>query len=180
MFTTLDYVRFPTYLFKCLFQCYINIFWKRASPVDTCLIFKAAFYLRRWNLVVYCSTERTVCWRGDVGRKQSWCRQTRVLSKHVMWFIVFNHPQSSVGHLTWRLEKWLWEPGSLWDWLSKWLASRYNPSTLCLWLLPFGSSCLLRRNGKRGDCGPWHWLEHVGNHWHFQTSPISLFPGKQG
>lgn len=180
MFTTLNYVRFPTYLFKFLSQCHIEVFWKNTLSVGTCLIFKAAFYLRRWNSVIYQYTERIVCWGGDVERKPSWCRQTRVLSNHVLRFGVFNHPQSSAGHLTWRLEKWLWEACSLWGWLSKWLASRCNPSTFCPRLLPFGGSCPLGQNGKRVDCGPWHWLEHVGKHWHFQTSPISLFPGKPG
>lgn len=89
-------------------------------------------------------------------------------------------PKALFGHFTWRLEKWLWEPGSLWDWLSKWLASRCNLSTFCLWLLPFGGTCLLRQNGKGGDCGFWHWLEHAGKQGHFQIPPISIISGKPG
>lgn len=95
---------------------------------------------------------------------------------------IFNHPQRSVTRLTWRLEKWFCELGSRWDRLSRWLASRRNPSTFCLQLLPFGGSCLLRQSGKRNDCGSRHWLELVrkGCFFFFLTLPISLFPGKLG
>lgn len=84
-----------------------------------------------------------------------------------MRFQIFNHPQRSVTCLTWRLERRFCELGSRWDWLSKWLASRRNPSTFCLQWWPFGGSCLLRQNGKRNDCGSRHWLELVRKRWYF-------------
>lgn len=100
-----------------------------------------------------------------MGRKQFWCRQTRVLSKHVLRFRIFNHPQSLVF-------LWGWKNGSVslaadeTGFPGGWLPDAIHPRSArsCCHSV---ASCLLRQNGKRNDYGSRHWLELVRKWWYF-------------